>query len=109
MLVEKPIIPIRGESVSVIGRVVDLDVNPVPGVAVFLQEARPVDADRITAEPVLTDRYGWFQFFHLNPGRYAFVAIKGHSQLSGVEIIPMLRPNSRLHVRIVLDVQNQLI
>ncbi len=109
MNVTKPLIPIKGDSLSVIGRVVDLDGNPVQGVSVFLREAKPTVSPEGKYQPVVTDRLGWFQFFNLNPGRYAFVAIQGHQQLSGVEIIPMLTHTSRLHVRIVLDMSSQVI
>jgi len=107
--VHKPLIPIKGESLSVIGRVVDLQGNPLEGVSVYLRDSGPTMSPESRYEPVTTDGFGWFQFFNLTPGKYAFVAIQGHTQLSGVEIIPMLAHTSRLHVRIVLDVDSQVI
>lgn len=105
MQVHKPLIPIKGDTLSVIGRVVDRAGQPVEGVAVYLREAVPGTALHSRYEPVITDRSGWFQFFNLKPGRWAFVAIHGQDQLSGVQIIPMLNHTFRLHVRIVVDTE----
>ncbi len=109
LAIRKPLIPIKGDSLSVIGRVVDVDGEPVEGVAVFLRDAAPTLSPESKYQPVITDRNGWFQFFNLTPGRYTFITIRDHSQLSGVEIIPMLAHGSRLHVRIIVDVNTQVI